>query len=55
MMAPGPARPAQPELPGPAGPVVVCDNGPDILLSSRRPQDLPAFCHAIERIFGHAS
>jgi protease I len=36
-------------------PVVVCDNGPNVLLSSRRPQDLPAFCYAIGRIFGHAS
>jgi protease I len=36
-------------------PVVVCDNGPNVLISSRRPQDLPAFCYAIGRVFGGAS
>lgn len=34
-------------------PVVVCDNGPNVLLSSRRPQDLAAFCYGLGRIIGH--
>jgi deglycase len=33
-------------------PVVMCENGPNILVSSRRPEDLPAFCYTIGRVFG---
>lgn len=32
-------------------PVVMCENGPNILVSSRRPEDLPVFCYAIGRVF----
>ncbi|QDQ97350.1 type 1 glutamine amidotransferase domain-containing protein [Tomitella fengzijianii] len=31
--------------------VVVCDHGPNILVSSRMPDDLPAFCSAMVRAF----
>lgn len=33
-------------------PVVICDDGPNILVSSRGPNDLPAFCDAIGEGFG---
>jgi protease I len=35
--------------------VVVCENGPNVLVTSRRPQDLPAFCDAFTRVFAEAS
>jgi deglycase len=31
--------------------VVRCDQGPNVLVSSRRPQDLPAFCDAFTSVF----
>ncbi|WP_182360018.1 type 1 glutamine amidotransferase domain-containing protein [Tomitella gaofuii] len=34
--------------------VVVCDHGPNVLVSSRKPDDLPAFCSAMVRIFAAA-
>jgi protease I len=33
--------------------VVVCGNGPNLLVTSRRPEDLPAFCDAFTQAFGH--
>ena len=35
--------------------VVVCTGGPNILVTSRRPPDLPAFCDALTRIFGETT
>jgi protease I len=35
--------------------VVVCDKGPNTLVTSRRPQDLPAFCDTLIRVFGEAA
>jgi protease I len=35
--------------------VVVCDKGPNTLVTSRRPQDLPAFCDTLTRVFGEAT
>jgi protease I len=35
-------------------PVVVCGKGPNVLVSSRRPDDLPGFCTAIGHIFATA-
>jgi protease I len=35
--------------------VVVCENGPNILVTSRKPQDLPAFNDTFNRIFAQAS
>lgn len=32
--------------------VVECDEGPNTLVSSRRPDDLDAFCAAVVRVFG---
>jgi len=32
--------------------VVVCEKGPSVLVTSRRPQDLPAFCAAFTEVFG---
>jgi len=32
--------------------VVRCDNGPNVLVSSRKPDDLPAFCAAFTEVFG---
>ncbi len=34
--------------------VVVCDHGPGTLVSSRKPDDLPAFCDAMNRTFAAA-
>lgn len=34
--------------------VVRCDKGPNVLVSSRRPQDLPAFCDAFISVFEKA-
>ena len=36
-------------------PVVVCSNGPNVLVSSRKPQDLSAFCDALVDEFSHAA
>ncbi|HWG60323.1 MAG TPA: type 1 glutamine amidotransferase domain-containing protein [Streptosporangiaceae bacterium] len=33
--------------------VVLCEKGPNVLVSSRNPQDLPAFCTALIKVFGH--
>jgi protease I len=35
--------------------VVVCDQGPNILVSSRKPDDLPAFCQTLVREFSRQS
>ena len=35
--------------------VVVCGKGPNTLVTSRRPQDLPAFCDTLIRVFGEAA
>jgi protease I len=35
--------------------VVVCGKGPNTLVTSRRPQDLPAFCDTLTRVFGEAT
>ena len=35
--------------------VVVCENGPNLLLTSRKPQDLPPFCEALVRGFAGAT
>jgi len=32
--------------------VVVCEKDPSVLVTSRRPQDLPAFCAAFTEVFG---
>jgi protease I len=32
-------------------PVKICDAGPNVLVSSRKPDDLPDFCQAIARVF----
>ncbi len=32
--------------------VVVCENGSSVLVTSRRPQDLPAFCATFTEVFG---
>ena len=32
-------------------PVKICDAGPNVLVSSRKPDDLPDFCQAITRVF----
>ena len=34
--------------------VVVCTNGPNTLVTSRKPQDLPAFCDAMTQQFAQA-
>ncbi|MDX6390633.1 MAG: protease [Streptosporangiaceae bacterium] len=34
--------------------VVVCSAGPNTLVTSRRPHDLPAFCDALVQVFGEA-
>ncbi|MCQ0025310.1 type 1 glutamine amidotransferase [Streptomyces somaliensis DSM 40738] len=34
--------------------VVVCDGGPNMLVTSRRPDDLPAFCSAFTEVFRKA-
>jgi protease I len=34
--------------------VVMCGNGPNILVSSRRPDDLPAFCETFTKVFSGA-
>jgi protease I len=34
--------------------VVECTAGPNTLVTSRRPQDLPAFCDSLVRVFGGA-
>jgi protease I len=31
--------------------VVTCENGPNVLVSSRKPDDLPAFCEAFTELF----
>lgn len=31
--------------------VVVCDGGPNTLVTSRKPDDLPAFCSAFTEVF----
>ena len=36
-------------------PVVVCENGPNPLVTSRRPQDLPAFCETLVDVFAKAA
>lgn len=36
-------------------PVVVCDHGPNLLVTSRKPQDLPEFCDALVRYFTAAA
>lgn len=35
--------------------VVVCDRGPNVLVTSRKPQDLPAFCQSMVRRFADAA
>lgn len=35
-------------------PVTICGNGPNTLISSRKPDDLPEFCQAIGQVFGAA-
>jgi protease I len=35
-------------------PVIVCSNGPNVLVSSRKPQDLSEFCDAMVDEFSHA-
>jgi protease I len=35
--------------------VVVCENGPNILVTSRKPQDLPAYCDAFVTVFAQAA
>lgn len=35
--------------------VVVCENGPNTLVTSRRPQDLPAFCETFVDVFAKAA
>lgn len=35
--------------------VVVCATGPNILVTSRKPQDLPAFCATFTKVFAHGS
>jgi protease I len=35
--------------------VVVCESGPNVLVTSRRPQDLPAFCDALGQVFAAAT
>ncbi len=32
--------------------VVQCENGPNVVVSSRRPDDLPAFCETFTGVFG---
>jgi deglycase len=32
--------------------VVTCENGPNVLVSSRKPDDLPAFCEALTEVLG---
>jgi protease I len=32
--------------------VVTCENGPNVLISSRKPDDLPAFCRTLTEVFG---
>jgi protease I len=34
--------------------VVVCEGGPNVLITSRKPQDLPAFCDSLIQRFAHA-
>jgi protease I len=34
--------------------VQVCTNGPNVLVTSRKPDDLPAFCTELVRAFSHA-
>jgi protease I len=34
--------------------VVVCEDGPNTLVTSRKPQDLPAFCAAFTKVFAQA-
>jgi protease I len=34
--------------------VVRCTNGPDVIVSSRKPDDLPAFCQAMVEVFANA-
>jgi protease I len=36
-------------------PVVVCENGPNTLVTSRRPQDLPAFCDTLVSVFAQSA
>jgi protease I len=36
-------------------PVVVCEDGPNVLVTSRRPQDLPMFCEAMVECFADAA
>jgi protease I len=35
--------------------VVVCENGPYVLVSSRKPDDLDAFCREMERVLSEAA
>jgi protease I len=35
--------------------VQVCPAGPNILVTSRKPADLPAFCATLTQVFGHQS
>ena len=32
--------------------VVTCSSGPNILVTSRKPDDLPAFCETFIKVFG---
>jgi protease I len=32
--------------------VVTCSSGPNVLVSSRKPDDLPAFCETLTEVFG---
>jgi len=32
-------------------PVVICADGPNLLVTSRKPDDLPAFCDTLRRVF----
>ena len=34
--------------------VQVCTDGPNVLVTSRKPDDLPAFCTELVRVFSHA-
>jgi protease I len=31
--------------------VVTCEDGPNVLVSSRKPDDLPAFCRTLTEVF----
>jgi protease I len=35
--------------------VQVCEDGPNVLVTSRKPDDLPAFCRAFSKVFSATS